>query len=94
MGNGMGYIYGHISVKVSRPLQLQQMITYHHNIINLMNGGANWRTYDFQYRVDREYQQCPWDTVRVDLERDAYLGIGVARTSNHFFRGNNYKNSP
>ena len=74
--------------------QLQQMITYHHNIMKLMNGGANWRTYDFQFRVDREYQQCPWDTVRVDLERDAYLGLGVARTSTHSFRGNNYKTSP
>ena len=59
------------------------MITYHHNIMKLMNGGPNWRTYDFQFRAVREYQQCPWDTVRVDLKRDAYLGLGMASRKNH-----------
>ena len=51
--------------------------------MKLMSGGPNWRTYDFQFRAVREYQQCPWDTVRVDLKRDAYLGLGMASRKNH-----------
>ena len=54
------------------PHELDQMITYHQNIQKLMQRGANWRSYDFQFRVDREFDQCKWDVVRMDLERDAY----------------------
>ena len=54
------------------PEQLDQMLTYHQHIQRMMARQANWRDYDYHFRVDREYVQFNWDIVRPDLERDAY----------------------
>ena len=62
------------------PEQLDQMLTYHQHIQRMMARQANWRTYDYHFRVDREYVQFTWDTVRADLEWEAYL----FRPSNKF----------
>ena len=56
----------------SYPEQLDQMLTYHQHIQRMMARQANWRDYDYHFRVDREYVQFDWDIVRPDLERDAY----------------------
>ncbi|KAI0242052.1 hypothetical protein LSAT2_014989 [Lamellibrachia satsuma] len=43
------------------------------HIKELMRSGANWRYYDHQFRVDREYSLCSWAAVRVDLQLTATL---------------------
>ena len=63
----------YMSVYLKRyPEQLDQMLTYHQHIQRMMARQANWRDYDYHFRVDREYVQFDWDIVRPDLERDAY----------------------
>ena len=52
--------------------QTDELITYHQFIQKLMLKGANWQNYDYQFRVDRAYSICQWDTVRSDLECDVY----------------------
>ena len=68
----MGYLYEHLSEKY--PNEVDKMLTYHHNIQTMMARQANWRSFDYHFRVDREYVNLDWDTVRSDLERDAYRG--------------------
>ena len=54
------------------PNQLEKMLTYHQHIQRMMSKQANWRYYDYHFRVDREYIQFDWDTVRPDLDRETY----------------------
>ena len=55
------------------PNDLSDLITYSRHIKELMRSGANWRYYDHQFRVDREYSLCSWAAVRVDLQLTATL---------------------
>ena len=54
------------------PKDLNPMLSYHQNIQKMMAKQANWRDFDNQFRTDREYIRCSWDTIRADLEREAY----------------------
>ena len=55
------------------PQHITDLITYSRHIKELMTSGANWRHYDQQFRSDREYSQCSWAAVRVDLQLSAML---------------------
>ena len=55
------------------PHHLTDLITYSRHIKELMQTGADWRHYDHQFRVDREYSLCSWAAVRVDLQLAATL---------------------
>ena len=82
-----------------RPEESEQLVTYHQNVQKRMSRGANWRIYDSQFRIDREYDQCRWDTVRIDLERDAYYNnnkktsSNTPQTSTNNFQDKQYKNN-
>ena len=54
------------------PNQLEKMLTYHQLIQWMMSKQANWQYYDYHFRVDREYIQFDWETVRPDLDRERY----------------------
>lgn len=56
------------------PQQLNDILTYVHYIKDLMKQGANWRYYDTNYRLDREFSQCTWTTIRQDLELRSFRG--------------------
>ena len=62
---------------------LSDLITYSRHIKDLMQSGADWRYYERQFRVDREYSQCSWATVRVDLQLTATLKSTHTMTSNN-----------
>ena len=47
------------------------------------HAGADWRHYDRQFRVDREYSHCSWATVRVDLQLTATLKSTHTMTRNN-----------
>lgn len=56
------------------PKELEELLTYGHSVKQLMASGANWRLYDRQYRISREYSKCCWATMRVDLQLQARAG--------------------
>ena len=66
-----------------RPEECEQLVTYHQNVQNLMSRGANCRIYDSQFGIKREYDQCRWDIVRIDLERDAYYNNNQKNIKQH-----------
>ena len=64
----------YISVYLAKyPKDLQDILTYQLNIHHMMPRKANWYLYEYKFRVDRENSKCRWNTVRNDLDRDAYL---------------------
>ena len=50
------------------PHKLSDLITYGKSIKAMMAKNQNWRTYDEQFRKDRELTLCSWASVRVDLQ--------------------------
>ena len=52
---------------------LNAMMSYQEYIHKLMRRQARWWAYDRQFRIDREHAMYPWDTIRSDLERDAFM---------------------
>ena len=53
--------------------ELNSMLSYQEYIHKLMRQQARWWAYDKQFRIDKEHARCSWDTIRPDLERDAYM---------------------
>ena len=49
------------------PEQLQDLLTYGNTIRKMISSGQAWWYYDRQFRIAREYSQCSWATMRVDL---------------------------
>ena len=73
---------------IKRPQSLCDMLTYSKMIKDLMKTGADWRSYDQQFRADREHNQCSWAAIRVDLQIAATLKMPNNTRNNQPFRHN------
>ena len=48
------------------------LLTYTHNVQNIMAAGGDWQHYDSKFRQEREFSLVSWYTVRPDLEIQAF----------------------
>lgn len=55
------------------PNEINHLFSYQNTIHRLMRMNANWRWYDKRFRSDQELKKSRWDSIRPDLERDAYV---------------------
>lgn len=67
------------------PQLISEVITYGKFIKELMAQGHNWALYDTRFRKDREFNKCPWTTIRVDLHIQALHSPSIPRLSPHQF---------
>jgi hypothetical protein len=81
-----------VSIYVQKyPAQLNDILSYCQHVKDLMRNAANWRQYDYQYRLDREFSHCSWLLVRQDLELRAFRSPTPTQTNTS--KNNNFSSS-